>query len=153
MERHLLQFSWIHIFGVLYVENINCKTSLIYPVSNVVIYLNHFQCTINIVFDRVGKKDPVTRGIEIAINWMGWNFDVNFWSQQVSFYLVGCIVVTSIRGFIITLTKVLIHQNMKTSNLIKTFRKYPSIYFKIIQIGADHCCDFNPSTTRTHKHF
>lgn len=37
---------------------------------------------------------------------MGFNFDVNFWSQQVSFYLVGCIVVTSIRGLLLTLTKV-----------------------------------------------
>ncbi|KAJ8929058.1 hypothetical protein NQ314_018290 [Rhamnusium bicolor] len=76
-------------------------------------------CTINIVFDRVGKKDPVTRGIEIAVHWMGWNFDVNFWSQQVSFYLVGCIVVTSIRGFIITLTKFFNRMSSsKSSNII-----------------------------------
>ncbi|XP_018571058.1 Golgi pH regulator [Anoplophora glabripennis] len=78
-----------------------------------------FICTINIVFDRVGKKDPVTRGIEIAVHWMGWNFDVNFWSQQVSFYLVGCIVVTSIRGFIITLTKFFNRMSSsKSSNII-----------------------------------
>ncbi|XP_028140483.1 Golgi pH regulator [Diabrotica virgifera virgifera] len=78
-----------------------------------------FICTINIVFDRVGKKDPVTRGIEIAIHWMGWNFDVDFWSQQVSFYLVGCIVVTSIRGFIITLTKFFNRMSSsKSSNII-----------------------------------
>lgn len=32
--------------------------------------------TINIVFDRVGKKDPITRGIEIAVHWMGLQFDV-----------------------------------------------------------------------------
>nr|XP_023015335.1 Golgi pH regulator isoform X2 [Leptinotarsa decemlineata] len=78
-----------------------------------------FICTVNIVFDRVGKKDPVTRGIEIAIHWMGWNFDVNFWSQQVAFYLVGCIVVTSIRGFIITLTKFFNRMSSsKSSNII-----------------------------------
>ncbi|CAH1119569.1 unnamed protein product [Phaedon cochleariae] len=78
-----------------------------------------FICTINIVFDRVGKKDPVTRGIEIAIHWMGWNFDVAFWSQQVSFYLVGCMVVTSIRGFIITLTKFFNRiSSSKSSNVI-----------------------------------
>ncbi|XP_072377208.1 Golgi pH regulator isoform X2 [Diabrotica undecimpunctata] len=78
-----------------------------------------FICTINIVFDRVGKKDPVTRGIEIAIHWMGWNFDVDFWSQQVSFYLIGCIVVTSIRGFIITLTKFFNRMSSsKSSNII-----------------------------------
>ncbi|CAH1954907.1 unnamed protein product [Acanthoscelides obtectus] len=78
-----------------------------------------FICTVNIVFDRVGKKDPVTRGIEIAVHWMGWDFDVNFWSQQVSFYLVGCIVVTSIRGFIITLTKFFNRMSSsKSSNII-----------------------------------
>lgn len=62
-------------------------------------------CTVNIVFDRVGKVDPVTRGISIAVNYMGFEIDVTFWSQQISFFLVGCIVVTSIRGLLITLTK------------------------------------------------
>lgn len=65
-----------------------------------------FMCTINIIFDRVGKKDPVTRGIEIAVHWCGLEMDVAFWSQHVSFFLVGCIVVTSIRGLLLTLTKV-----------------------------------------------
>ncbi|CAD5125669.1 DgyrCDS13871 [Dimorphilus gyrociliatus] len=64
-----------------------------------------FMATINIVFDRVGKVDPVTRGIEIAVNYFAIQFDVKFWSQQISFVLVGIIVVTSIRGLLITLTK------------------------------------------------
>ncbi|KAF4530164.1 hypothetical protein B566_EDAN001421 [Ephemera danica] len=64
-----------------------------------------FISTINIVFDRVGKKDPVTRGLEIAVHWLGLEVDVAFWSQHVSFFLVGCIVVTSIRGLLLTLTK------------------------------------------------
>eukprot|EP00105_Crassostrea_gigas_P043940 XP_019928088.1 PREDICTED: Golgi pH regulator-like [Crassostrea gigas] len=33
--------------------------------------------TINIIFDRVGKVDPVTRGIEIAVNYIGIQFDVS----------------------------------------------------------------------------
>jgi hypothetical protein len=65
-----------------------------------------FICTINIIFDRVGKKDVVTRGIEIAVEWCGIQFDIAFWSQHISFLLVGCIVITSIRGLLITLTKV-----------------------------------------------
>lgn len=112
-----------------------------------------FQATINIVFDRVGKTDPVTRGIEITVNYLGIQFDVSwvkrgmwwathseseascsfsllacswlfwgtiwnchtvftpfpqvkFWSQHISFILVGIIIVTSIRGLLITLTKV-----------------------------------------------
>ncbi|PVD27318.1 hypothetical protein C0Q70_12474 [Pomacea canaliculata] len=64
-----------------------------------------FMATINIIFDRVGKVDPVTRGIEIAVKYFGIQFDVKFWSQQISFLLVGIIIVSSIRGFLITLTR------------------------------------------------
>lgn len=32
--------------------------------------------TVNIVFDRVGKVDPVTRGIQIVVNYMGFELDV-----------------------------------------------------------------------------
>jgi hypothetical protein len=35
------------------------------------------QATINIIFDRVGKVDPVTRGIEIAVKYFGIQFDVS----------------------------------------------------------------------------
>jgi hypothetical protein len=66
-----------------------------------------FKSSINIIFDRVGKVDPVTRSIEIIVNYFAINFDVQFWSQHISFYVVGIIVFTSIRGFLITLTKVL----------------------------------------------
>lgn len=78
-----------------------------------------FICTVNILFDRVGKVDPVTRGIEIAVNYMGINFDVKFWSQHISFILVGVIVVTSIRGLLITLTKFFYAiSSSKSSNII-----------------------------------
>ncbi|XP_022257579.1 Golgi pH regulator-like [Limulus polyphemus] len=46
-----------------------------------------FISTVNIVFDRVGKVDPVTRGIEIAVNYMGINFDVS-----VMFYFTSTTV-------------------------------------------------------------
>ena len=38
-----------------------------------------FMCTINIVFNRVGKKDPVTKGFEILVHYMGFDVDVGFW--------------------------------------------------------------------------
>jgi len=50
--------------------------------------------------------DPVTRGIQIAVNYIGLQIDVRFWSQYVSFGLVGIMVLSSIRGLLITLTKV-----------------------------------------------
>jgi golgi pH regulator len=83
-----------------------------------------FICTINIIFDRVGKKDVVTRGIEIAVEWCGIQFDIAFWSQHISFLLVGCIVITSIRGLLITLTKV--RWNSSSDNSLNL----PSIFFQ-----------------------
>ena len=60
---------------------------------------------INIILNRVGRIDPVTRGIELSINWLGFNFDVKYWSQTISFLLVGCLAFSSIRGLLLTLTK------------------------------------------------
>lgn len=65
-----------------------------------------FISSINIIFDRVGKVDPITRSIEIVVGYLGLEFDIQFWSQNISFLVVGIIVVTSIRGLLITLTKV-----------------------------------------------
>lgn len=78
------------------------------------------QSTINIVFDRVGKIDPVTRSFEILVNWLGLSFDVPFWSQQVSFVLVGIIVLTSIRGLLIQLTKVVWRARAPSAQLDRT---------------------------------
>lgn len=90
-----------------------------------------FICTINIVFDRVGKKDPVTRGIEIAVHWMGLNIDITFWSQHVSFILVGCIVVTSIRGLLLTLTKFFnkISSNKSSTIIVLVLAQIMGMYF------------------------
>lgn len=78
-----------------------------------------FQSTINIVFNRVGKVDPATRGIQIAVNWIGLQIDVKFWSQHVSFLLVGIIVISSIRGLLLSLTKFFYAlSNPKSSNII-----------------------------------
>ncbi|EDO34403.1 predicted protein [Nematostella vectensis] len=78
-----------------------------------------FISTVNIVFDRVGKTDPVTRGIEITVNYLGMKFDVIFWSQHISFLLIGILIVTSIRGLLITLTKFFnAMASSKSSNVI-----------------------------------
>lgn len=55
--------------------------------------------------------------MEIAVHWMGFEIDVTFWSQHISFLLVGCMVLTSIRGLLLTLTKVsLIFKNSNAKN-------------------------------------
>ncbi|VDM34972.1 unnamed protein product [Hydatigera taeniaeformis] len=74
---------------------------------------------INILFNRVGLQDPITRGIDIAVHYLGFTVDVPFWSQQISFWLVGVIVVTSIRGLLLTLTKFFYAiASTKSSNVI-----------------------------------
>ena len=77
-----------------------------------------FISTVNIVFDRVGKVDPVTKAIEILVP-PGYEIDVRFWSQQISFLLIGIIAVTSIRGLLITIAKFFnAISSRKSSNLI-----------------------------------
>eukprot|EP01134_Creolimax_fragrantissima_P000864 CFRG0864T1 len=62
--------------------------------------------TVNIIFNRVGKVDPITRMFEISVQWLGLDVDVPFWSQQISFIFIGIIILASIRGLLIQLTKV-----------------------------------------------
>jgi len=85
----------------------------------------------------------VTRGIEIAVHWIGFNIDVTFWSQHISFYLVGCIVVTSIRGLLLTLTKVC--KIYTTYNCNSSMHVYSHVlkFYKIIYVYmcADFTCD------------
>lgn len=90
-----------------------------------------FISTVNIVFDRVGKVDPVTKLIEIAVVYMGFQFDVKFWSQQCSFILVGIIVLTTTRGLLITLTKFFYAiSSSKSSNVIvMLFSQVMGMYF------------------------
>lgn len=97
-----------------------------------------FICTINIIFDRVGKKDPVTRGIEIAVHWCGLEMDVAFWSQHVSFFLVGCIVVTSIRGLLLTLTKVCVHHQY--GNVLLSFFVSPCFEYNSNFVVSFYLC-------------
>ncbi|KAL3071731.1 hypothetical protein niasHT_000938 [Heterodera trifolii] len=76
-------------------------------------------CTVNIVFDRVGKVDPITKGIEIIVKHFGYQIDVPFWSQQCSFLVIGLIAVTSIRGLLLTIAKFFnAISNRQSSNLI-----------------------------------
>ena len=47
-----------------------------------------FISTVNIVFDRVGKMDPITKTFDILVNWFGFDIDMEMWSQQLSFIVV-----------------------------------------------------------------
>lgn len=68
-----------------------------------------FMAIINILFVRrsQGSADPVTRWIGLAVHYVNSDFDVAFWSQQISFILVGSIIVGSVRNFLLQLMKVI----------------------------------------------
>ena len=56
-------------------------------------------CTINIVFQRVAKLDPVSRTLELALRYgLGLRIEVAFWAQQLSFWVIGLLVATQLRG-------------------------------------------------------
>jgi hypothetical protein len=61
---------------------------------------------VNIVFNRVGKTDPVTHGMTLLVHSFNIDIDVTLWSQYISFIFVGVIVVVNIRGLLIQLMKV-----------------------------------------------
>lgn len=55
--------------------------------------------TINIILRRVGKIDPISRGLHIFIMIMGYEIDHEFWSQTLSFVTAGVLVLCTVRGF------------------------------------------------------
>lgn len=63
--------------------------------------------TVNIAFNRTGGSDPVTYSITLLIELVGWrSIDVELWSQQLSFALIGVMIFATIRGLLIQLMKV-----------------------------------------------
>ncbi|KAL7753299.1 hypothetical protein RI367_001074 [Sorochytrium milnesiophthora] len=60
---------------------------------------------VNVVFNRVGKVDPITYMLSTLVNHFNVSLDVNFWSQQISFIFIGILIVATIRGFLIQLMK------------------------------------------------
>ncbi|KAK9761402.1 hypothetical protein K7432_013731 [Basidiobolus ranarum] len=64
-----------------------------------------FMAIINIVFNRIGKTDPITYALALMGNYVNMEVDVQFWSQQLSFLFVGIMIMCSIRGMLIQLMK------------------------------------------------
>ncbi|KAI7858421.1 Abscisic acid G-protein coupled receptor-domain-containing protein [Circinella umbellata] len=78
----------------------------------VVSHLFSFYCiyklivtTINVLLQRAGTSDPITRLLSLLISHFGIS-DTVFWSQQLSFWFAGIIVFASVRGFFQLLTKI-----------------------------------------------
>jgi hypothetical protein len=69
--------------------------------------------------------------MEIAVHWFGLDIDVLFWSQHISFGLVGIIVFCSTRGFLLTMSKFFIWMSSpKSSNfLVLVLSQIMGMYF------------------------
>ncbi|ETE67021.1 Golgi pH regulator [Ophiophagus hannah] len=68
--------------------------------------------TINIVFDRVGKTDPVTRGIEITVNYLGIQFDFFYAISSSKSSNVIVLLLAQIMGMYFVSSVLLIRMSM-----------------------------------------
>merc|ERR1712228_753215 len=84
---------------------------------------------------------------DILINWFGFNIDVAMWSQQLSFIVVGIIVVSSTRGLLLTMSKFFIWiSSSKSSNvLVLFFSQIMGMYIMSISIDENEHASRVPS--------
>ena len=61
--------------------------------------------SINIIFNRIGKSDPVTIALSAIVERGGFNVDIQFWSQYSSLIMIGVMIVVSIRGVVLFLAQ------------------------------------------------
>eukprot|EP01004_Peranema_trichophorum_P005283 NODE_4148_length_1220_cov_52.253418_g3651_i0.p1 GENE.NODE_4148_length_1220_cov_52.253418_g3651_i0~~NODE_4148_length_1220_cov_52.253418_g3651_i0.p1 ORF type:complete len:350 (+),score=38.34 NODE_4148_length_1220_cov_52.253418_g3651_i0:129-1178(+) len=92
--------------------------------------------TFNITLNRFPKGDHVSRSMELTVLYTKVNIDVNLWMQYISFTLVSIIVLTSVRGLLLTIQKVtdLWLNNVSSSSIVVFFTLIMGMYFTSMMI-------------------
>ncbi|KAJ1928406.1 hypothetical protein IWQ60_002071 [Tieghemiomyces parasiticus] len=87
---------------------------------------------INIAFHRIGRTDPITYGLTLAVTHANVrHLDVPFWSQQLSFWFVGVMVVCSIRGLLVQIIKFFraFTRTVSPANVVLLLAQLMGVYF------------------------
>ncbi|KAF9205301.1 Golgi pH regulator B [Haplosporangium sp. Z 27] len=106
--------------------------------SNLMGYIFSIYCVyklamalINTVFIRAGSTDPITALISKVVSYTNMTIDLRFWSQQLSFFFVGLMIVLSIRGLLQELSKFFkaVSRHISSSNVILFLAHIMGLYF------------------------
>jgi hypothetical protein len=80
--------------------------------SNILGYLFSFYCIfktimsfLNILMNPTFGQDPTTRILNFFVHKLGFQLDLEFWTSNISFLVVGLMAVFAIRGFLLQLAK------------------------------------------------